>query len=187
MDDIDPADSKKLDVYVAEYFFGCNIPFAACESKYFKNMMKTLRPAYSPPNRKQMSGQLLDEVHAKIVSQNNRLAGKMECEAALLIDGWSNSSANRHNVVVMLSAADDQKIFLESYDISELRKTGDELVNIIKKAKELAKQMFDIDVYAVVSDNAPNMTSMGNQLEYNVHHVLRTYRKFIGKGCTWYK
>lgn len=48
--------------------------------------------------------------------------------------------------------------------MSNDRETSDNLVEIVKKSCDLAKERFDADIYAVVSDNARNMVSMGAKL-----------------------
>lgn len=83
---------------------------------------------------------------------------------ALLIDGWTNSNFNRNNVVTMLATADDQKLFLESFDVSNDRETSDNLVDIVIKSVALAKERFNAEICAVVSDNARNMTCVGSNL-----------------------
>lgn len=130
MDNVSHADNNKIDEILAENIYGCNISFATCESKYFKRLIHALRPAYSPPNRKKIAGPLLEKIHHKIEDQNQNLVQKMNKEAVLLIDGWMNSSSNRHNVNTMMSTADDQKVFLESYDISESNGTSLNLCTI---------------------------------------------------------
>lgn len=64
----------------------------------------------------------------------------------------------------MLATANDQKVMLESYDTSGTRDTTANLVEIVKKSIDLAKQRYDADVYACVTDNARNMTSMGRKI-----------------------
>lgn len=83
----------------------------------------------------------------------------------LLIDGWKNSSANTKNVVCTIQTQDGKSIFLHSWDFSELRETGDELVRVIDEAVAMAKDRFNINIYAVVSDNASSMMKMGRLVE----------------------
>lgn len=164
MDKISASESERVDLLLAEFFYGCNVPFVACDSDYFKKFVNALRPAYSPPNRKKIATTLLYKVHEKIERRNTGLIAKMNRQATLLIDGWTNSNSNRHNVVTMLATSEDQKLFLESYDMAGLRESSDNLVEIVLKATSLAKERFDAEIYAVVSDNAPNMVSMGEKL-----------------------
>lgn len=85
----------------------------------------------------------------------------MDKEAVLLIDGWTNSSANRQYVATMLATADDQKVFLESFDFSSTRETGVNLFDAAKVSIDLAKDRYDANVYGASSDNASNMQTMG--------------------------
>lgn len=147
---------------LAEFFYGCNIPFAVADSIYFKKFIKALRPAYSPPHRRFLSGKLLDKVHDKIEKRNLEAIKKMDKEATLLIDGWQNSSSNRHNVVTMLATSNDQKVFLESFDFSSVRETGENLFKALEKSVTVAKERYDATISSVLSDNASNMVSMGN-------------------------
>lgn len=66
-------------------------------------MVKALRPAYNPPHRRLLSSKLLNKVHEKIEKRNSELISKMDKQMTLSIDGWQNSSSNRHNVVMMLA------------------------------------------------------------------------------------
>lgn len=161
MDNISAAESHSLDMKLAEFFFACNLSFTTCESQYFKNFVKALRPAYDPPNRKRIATTLVDKVHEKIEKRNSAAMTRMNKLATLLIDGWQNSSSNRHNVVTMLATAEDEKFFLESYDFSSVRETGLNLFEAVDNSVVLAKERYGIDVYAVVSDNAANMVNMG--------------------------
>lgn len=168
---VSSANSEKVDFLLAEFIYACNVPFSSSDSNYFKKFINILRPAYVQPTRKKITGLFLDKVHNKIEQGNMELVEKMNKQATLLIDGWTNSNSNRHNVVTMLATADDQKIFLESYDISEIRETSENLLEIVNKAIVLAKERFDVEIYAVVSDNAPNMTCMGGRISSNLMYT----------------
>lgn len=180
MDNVGQSEKEKLDELFAEFIYGCNISFLTCESKYFKQFMQALRPAYAIPNRKKLAGPLLDKVHQKIENQNLNLAQSMDNEAVLLIDGWTNSSSNHHNVVTMMATADDKKVFLESYNISETNETSENLCFIVNQAVELAKTKYNTKIYAVVSDNARNMTCMGGMLQAHAGLMFTTCHSHIG-------
>lgn len=114
---------------------------------------------------KKLADSLLQQEHSKIEYKNNELILKMDNEAALLIDGWTNSNANRHYLACMLATAEDQKVFLEAYDISESGESSENLVELVEKCIALAKEKYNCDVYSLVSDNAPNMTCTGRQMQ----------------------
>lgn len=151
MDDITQNESHKIDELLGEFVYGCNISFRACDSKYFKDFVSALRPSYQIPNRRRLAGSLLDKAHDKIEKSKSKTIAKMDKQATLLIDGWENSAANKHNVVVMLATANDEKVMLESFDTSAERDTAKNLVEIVKKSVDLAKQRYEAEVYACVT------------------------------------
>lgn len=103
----------------------CRSTFAIrCTSR-----MTSLRPAYNPPSRRQLSGKLLDKVHEKIVTRKERSIDRSGKQMSLLVDGWQISSSNRHNVVFMLAIAENEKLFLESFDFPSTRETGPNVLN----------------------------------------------------------
>lgn len=173
-DNVKPAETEKLHKLAAEFFFGCNIPFNVADSIYFKNFVKALRPAYKPPNRRLLGGKLLDQTHDKMEKRNSNLIKQMDNKVTLLIDGWQNSSANRHCVVTMLSTSDDQKVFLESYDFSSVRETGQNLHDVVQKSIVLAKERYGAEIYAVLSDNAYNMQNMGAEATKKLNLLYST-------------
>lgn len=85
---------------LAEFFFGCNIPFRVVDSVYFKNFAKKLRVAYANhiPERKLLSPKLLDNEYEKLLTVGK---SSISSESVLLIDGWKNSSSTTKTVVSM--------------------------------------------------------------------------------------
>ncbi|XP_032673085.1 uncharacterized protein LOC116844986 [Odontomachus brunneus] len=92
-----------------------------------------------------------------------------ETLGVLLIDGWKNSAANSKLVVCTIHTIMDKSMYLNSWDLTGIRETGDALTKIVHEATEIAKSKFNIRVYAVVSDNASAMILMGNSV--NLWHV----------------
>lgn len=86
-------------------------------------------------------------------------------DGVLLIDGWKNSSANTKNVVCTLHSVSSKSTFLKFWDITGLRETGEQLKEIVNEGIKLAKDKFKVTTYAVVSDNASPMISMGKKVE----------------------
>lgn len=173
MDEVKPTESKSIDEAMALFFYGCNIPFLAADSEYFKAFVKALRPAYKSPNRRRLAGDLLDTTHEKIDKRNLELIKKTNNRATLLVDGWKNSAKNHHYVVMMLATSDDQKVFLEAFDFSDIRETGENLIDAVDKAIALAKERYDADVYAVLTDNAYNMQCLRSASE-SLHFLYST-------------
>ncbi|XP_050306045.1 uncharacterized protein LOC126743119 [Anthonomus grandis grandis] len=158
VDKMNQKEKEEANISLAKFFFGCNIPFSVVESDHFKNFLKPLRPAYNPPTRKTLSSTLLDKVHEHVLINNKNSLKK---SATLLIDGWKNSSNNTNNVVTMLQTLNGESVFLESYDFSTAKETGEALAEVCNNALETAKSAYNCEIYAVVSDNASNMVKMG--------------------------
>ncbi|XP_015120960.1 uncharacterized protein LOC107043818 [Diachasma alloeum] len=151
-----------VDLALAEFFFGCNVPFNVVESDLFKRFVNSLNPSYRVPSRKKLATKLLNKVHTQVIEKQKYTVA---INGVLLIDGWKNSSANTKNVVCTIQTQDGNSMFLNSWDFSELRETGDELATVIDEAVAMAKQRFNIDIYAVVSDNASAMMRMGRLVQ----------------------
>lgn len=77
-----------IDRKIAAFFYSANIPFSVVESPQFIDMIASLRPGYSLPNRKQLGGTLLNEASEKIEQKmKNEMDG---ASITLLQDGWSS-------------------------------------------------------------------------------------------------
>ena len=112
---------SRLDLLVAKFFYSCNIPFSAVEHPSFKTLMEALRPGYQVPTRKQLSGNLLDDVTAELTgSVRHCLNGKI---VTLAQDGWSNI----HNDPVLATCVttDSGTYFLDATDTGSMPKTAD--------------------------------------------------------------
>lgn len=77
MSNINEIESNRIDALMAEFFYSCNVPLHVCESKYFKNLVGALHPAYEIPNRYRLAA-ILDKAHSKINQQNSKLFGKTD-------------------------------------------------------------------------------------------------------------
>lgn len=82
------APKEKVDVHVAQFIYGSNLPFTIVEQPTFLALLKALRPGYKPPSCKTLAGPLLDKVHEKLSANvRSNLNGGVCC---LIEDGWSN-------------------------------------------------------------------------------------------------
>lgn len=77
---------KDIDKDVARFFYANNIAFNVLKNREFKQMIQSLRPGYNPPNREQLSGPLLDDIHDEI---ENKLKSELlnEVSLTLMTDG----------------------------------------------------------------------------------------------------
>lgn len=51
---------SKLDEQIAKLFFSFKLVFNIADNPIFRETIEMLRPGYNPPNRKDISGPLLD-------------------------------------------------------------------------------------------------------------------------------
>lgn len=107
----------------------------------------------------------------------------------MLIDGWKNETANTKNVACLLHSATGESVFLESFDLTGIKETGEELADIIEKCLILALDKYQTRIYAVVSDNAANMMKMGRlttiwHLTCNCHTANLLAKDLVSKSIT---
>lgn len=155
---------EDLNEKLASFFFGCNIPFNVIDSEHFKNFIKSMRPSYAEklPGRKALSTSLLDNAYDRCLKY---ACSHINPESVLLIDGWKNTSSNTKTVVSMLHNAKGSQAFVNAWDLTLESETGNRLSEIVIESIEIAKNMYNTDVYAVVSDNAAAMLKMGRTVD----------------------
>lgn len=163
LDNVTNEEIEELNIKLASFFFGCNIPFSVVDSDHFKNFIKALRPAYSSqlPGRKALSTTLLDQEYQRCIDM---LSGLVSGESVLLIDGWKNTSSNSKTVVSMLHNAKGSQAFLNAWDLTGESETAEKLAEIVNKSIDMARELYKTNVYAVVSDNASAMIKMGKNV-----------------------
>lgn len=168
IDMLQGGEEDKINDALCEFVFGCNLPFSIVESLLFKNFIKSIRPVYVDkiPGRKKLSGTLLEKCYNCTASAHK----SYEEDCVILCDGWTNSSNNSRIVVTMLHSLNSENLFLEAWDLTCQSETGEELAKIIKQSKEIAKEKYNLNVYAVVSDNASTMVKMGSILKPALWH-----------------
>ena len=93
------SNKKHLDLAVARFFFENAIPFNVASSSSFSNMIEESMAfrlqnsveSYKTPNRKKLSGQLLDDVYESIQeSVLPVLAAAVKYGSTVASDGWSD-------------------------------------------------------------------------------------------------
>jgi hypothetical protein len=93
------SNNKHLDLAVARFFFENAIPFNVASSSSFSNMivesmafrLQNSVESYKTPNRKKLSGQLLDDVYTSIQeSVLPVLAAAAKYGSSIASDGWSD-------------------------------------------------------------------------------------------------
>jgi len=132
----------------------------------FKKFVQLLNPNYKTPTRKRLSNQLLDKIHQEVQSYAKN---DDETDGVLMIDGWKNSAANTKLVVCTIHVTLVKSIYLKTWDLTGISETAMILTEIVEEAMTIAKEKYNINIYAVVSDNASSMILMGKSVK--IWHV----------------
>lgn len=157
-DSLANGEQKQLDAALANFIFGCNIPFSVIESDHFVEFVKRLRPAYAEkmPGRKMLSNSLLNRAYENCVKNNTPSVGR---ESILLLDSWKNETRNTRTVVSVLGAVKKPRIFMNSSEIPDAEtKDQEEYNEVIKTTIQSAKEIYKTDLYAaVLPEITPNL------------------------------
>lgn len=82
-----------------------------------------------------------------------------------MIDGWKNSAANTKLVVCTIHVTLVKSIYLKTWDLTGISETAVILTEIVEEAMTIAKEKYNINIYAVASDNASSMILMGKSVK----------------------
>ncbi|KAM7168759.1 ligand-dependent nuclear receptor corepressor-like protein isoform 12-T13 [Macrochelys suwanniensis] len=150
------------DEKIARFVYATNTPFRMIENPHFINMVQSLTPGYSPPNRADVAGKLLDKVYKREIEQCAKgLEGKI---VNLSLDGWSN--VHNDAVVCACVTTEEGNIFLtETIDTSGIAHTAEYLQEVAIKAITSCEKKFKCLVRSLVTDNAANVSKMRRNLE----------------------
>ena len=177
--------SRQLDEQIAKLFYACNLPFNIADHPVFKETIQMLRPGYNPPNRKDVGGQLLDQVHDKITTKVS--AELKDKEVVLIQDGWSDI----HNTPVIATSlqCEGKSFFLSAVDAGTNKKTAAYCTSVAEEAISTATQQFQCSVTGVVTDNEKKMVAMKQNLqdsnpELTVYGCSAHWLNLLGQDIT---
>lgn len=168
------AEKSQLDLNVARFFYSCNIPFNAVEADEFSKMVKSLRPSYTPPNRKALAGPLLDKVYLDV---KDEMSKDISPAQALTIcqDGWSNI---HNDPIIAHSLHDGKKAYLLNIeDTGSDQKTANFCYELLDRNIQEVQDTYHKPVFAVCTDNEAKMVAMRKQLTEN-------YPDIVAYGCS---
>lgn len=151
---VTPKEKAALDAAYADIYYHTGLPFNVADNSTVTSFFKLLRPAWTPPNRRQLAGTLLE---ASFARQVGRTAVTFTAEPliALVTDGWFNLR-NDHlvNYVAVFPYSERPPIFLKSVATGETKQTADTIADAIDAVID---EVGCYRVAGVVTDNAANM------------------------------
>lgn len=164
---------KQIDEQLARFIFSQNIPFVAVEGHQFAKFCEEMRPGYKPPNRKAMSGRLLDTIHEEVLGE---IKDEVSFKDTLVLtqDGWSSV----HNDPIIAHCFNDGKknFLLNIIDTGSAKKTGPFCFQLLDDAIQEIKRDFDKTVFAVCTDNENKMKNARTLIK-------RKYPDLLIYGC----
>ena len=119
-------------------------------------MISLLRPGYSSPNRKDISGRLLDIVHDRI--RQHIVKEIQNKDVTLIQDGWSD--IHNHPVIATSIHTGSKSYFLNAVDTGPNKKTASYCANLFQESITQAEEEFKCHTVGIVTDNEKKMESM---------------------------
>ena len=151
----------KIDQSVAEFVFGCRLPFNVVDHPTFKTMLESLRAGYKPPSRKALSDAWLDKTTNKLQSNvRDQLKGKT---VTMQQDGWS--TLQNDPVIATSVTCEGSGFFINAVSPGATSKTAENCKDMLVKSKAYAEETYGCRVRSVVTDNARNMAKMREALK----------------------
>ncbi|KAM7159988.1 uncharacterized protein RBU57_010371 [Macrochelys suwanniensis] len=167
--------SKEVtDEKIARFVYAINSIFPMTGNPHFINMARSLRPGYSPHNRADVAGKLLDKVYEREIKQ---CANGLESEIVnLSLDGWRN--VHNNPVVCACVTTEEGNVFLtETIDTSGKAHTAGYLQEVAVKVITNCEKKFKCLACSLVTENAANVSKMRR-------NYLEESAKLIPYGCS---
>ena len=160
--------TKEINSKVADFFFRTGISFRLADSDVFKEMIKSLNPAYaeSMPSARTLSGPLLDHQYAKCSVLLEEILEASD-NLTLVSDGWTNIRGD-HLVNFCIKASDRKPFFYTSINTSGITQNCEAVAGaIIKVFEDLGSHKFS----CLITDNAPAMRAAWKLIEGKFPHI----------------
>lgn len=170
-----PMQKKSLDKQVARFIFATNTAFRSVEHPQFVRLMQQLRPGYTPPNRKEISGPLLETIYEEEKKTCSLILKNQS--VCLGFDGWSNVH-NEPIICLTVTTKTGDVYLVDTIDTSGHAHTASYLTEVAVNSIKKCEEDLNCKVRSVVTDNAANVAKMRLQLEGYENLDVITY------GCS---
>ena len=163
-----------------------NSSFNAANNKQLKKLVAMLKPGAIIPDRRNIGGNLLDEIYEEEQAKVKHLISGMS--ATIAIDGWSTIT-NQPIIGICIYAAGNCYL-VDTIDTTGDSHTTEFLVDLLLHQIEEIQEKWEVNITSVVSDNAANMAAMRTRIKELdqpfVENLFKEAYKEL-KPDTWWK
>ncbi|KAG8226166.1 hypothetical protein J437_LFUL007403 [Ladona fulva] len=133
-------------------------PFSIVEDEGFKNLVTGIDPSYQLPSRAMLTRTLLPQKYESTVEALKMHLSRAE-SITLTTDGWTSTAKEAYLAITAHFISEKWETFSALLDCFRLdgRHTAEKLSSEIKRISNYWE--IEDKIYAVVTDNAPNITS----------------------------
>lgn len=164
IDSLDQRSQAYADECLARAVYATSSALTLTDNIYWKRFFNVLRPAYCPPTREALASHLLDSEYDRVQSQVHEAIGKADC-VTIMCSGWSNI---KETGTVTYTVATPVPLFYKCTKTKEQRHSS---TFIAEELKDVINEVGPQKVFAVVTDNAPEMTAAWAQVEEAFPHI----------------
>ncbi|KAJ7041926.1 ribonuclease H-like domain-containing protein [Mycena alexandri] len=141
---------------LCKLFVVCGWSWNTVSNPEFKGFFQKYLPQASLPDRRVLSGEILDAEAAKVITTARRQTkGKL---ATYSEDGWTNIAKTHVDTSVI--SVEGTSHLLKTHDMTGRPKTGDELYGLVQEDIKYAQETYDVEVIAVCTDDGPDGKKM---------------------------
>ena len=157
-----PSEAKKLKQQT--------LGFKGTKQVELKKLVAMLKPGAIIPDRRNIGGNLLDEIYEEEQAKVKHLISGMS--ATIAIDGWSTIT-NQPIIGICIYAAGNCYL-VDTIDTTGDSHTTEFLVDLLLHQIEEIQEKWEVNITSVVSDNAANMAAMRTRIK-ELDQKLHTY------------
>ncbi|XP_010749211.1 uncharacterized protein LOC104935106 [Larimichthys crocea] len=170
IDSVDQRSQAYADESLARAVYATSSPLTLTDNIYWKRFFSVLRPAYCPPTREALSSHLLDCEYDRVQSQVHEAVGKAD-SVTIMCSGWSNI---KETGTIIYVVATPVPLF---YKCTKTKEQTHVSTFIAEELKDIINEVGPQKVFAVVTDDAPEMMAAWAQVEEAFPHISAI-------GCT---
>ncbi|KAF7326313.1 DUF659 family protein [Mycena kentingensis (nom. inval.)] len=127
-------------------------------------------PGAQMPDRRHLSGKVLDERADKVIERTRKeINGKLASYSA---DGWKNIASTNLNSSVL--SVETKPYLLKTHNMTGRPKTGDEFFKMMSSDLVLAKELYNVEIISVTTDDGPDGKKGRRLVNERMPHIVTT-------------